>query len=55
MIYKTLQELENKVYKFIQTLTPEIIRSVCGVKYIQLFLINGISSQLFCNNDADFR
>ena len=33
-IYKTLIELENIVCKFIQTLKPEIIRSVCGVNYI---------------------
>ena len=29
-----LKELENKVCKFIQTLTPEIIKSVCNVSYI---------------------
>lgn len=28
-IYKTLPELENKVCKFIRTLNPEIIRSIC--------------------------
>jgi hypothetical protein len=33
-IYKTLEELENKVCKFIITLNPEIIRSVCGVSYL---------------------
>jgi transposase len=33
-IYKTLRELENAVCKFIRTLTPEIIRSVCGVNYV---------------------
>ena len=33
-IYKTLTELENKVCKFIRTLNPEIIRSVCGVSYL---------------------
>jgi hypothetical protein len=33
-IYKTLPELENKVCKFIRTLNPEIIRSVCGVSYL---------------------
>ena len=33
-IYKTLPELENKVCKFIRTLNPEIIRSVCRVSYI---------------------
>jgi len=32
--YKTLYELEDKVCKFIQTLTPEIIRSVCRVSYL---------------------
>ena len=33
-IYKTLQELEKAVCKFVKSLTPEIIRSVCGVSYI---------------------
>jgi transposase len=33
-IYKTLRELENAVCKFVRTLTPEIIRSVCGVNYV---------------------
>ena len=33
-IFKTLTELENRVCKFLQTLTPEIIRTVCGVNYI---------------------
>lgn len=33
-IYKTLLELENKICKFIQTLTPEIIKTVCGVSYV---------------------
>ena len=33
-IYKTLRELENSVCKFVRTLTPEIIRSVCGVSYV---------------------
>lgn len=35
-IYKTLRELENVVCKFVKTLTPEIIKSVCGVGYIEL-------------------
>jgi len=33
-IYKTLPELEDKVCKFVKTLNPEIIRSVCGVSYV---------------------
>ena len=33
-IFKTLKELEDRVCKFIQTLTPEIIRSVYGISYI---------------------
>lgn len=36
VIYKTLEELENKLCKFIRTLTPEIIRSVCNVSYMEL-------------------
>lgn len=35
-IYKTLQELENVVCKFVRTLTPEIIKSVCKVIYMEL-------------------
>jgi transposase len=35
-IYKTLEELESKLCKFIRTLTPEIIRSVCSVSYMEL-------------------
>lgn len=33
-IYKTLRELENAVCRFVRALTPEIIRSVCGVNYV---------------------
>ena len=33
-IYKTLCELENVVCRFVRTLTPETIRSVCGVSYV---------------------
>lgn len=33
-VYKTLCELENKVCKFVSTLTPEIIKSVCKVSYL---------------------
>jgi len=33
-IFKTLRELENRVCRFVQTLTPEIIKSVCNVSYI---------------------
>ena len=33
-IYKTLHELEDTVCEFVKTLTPEIIRSVCGVSYV---------------------
>ena len=33
-IYKTLRELENAVCRFVRTLTPEIIKSVCGVSYV---------------------
>jgi transposase len=35
-IYKTLLELENAVCKFVNTLTPEIIKSVCNVSYVLL-------------------
>ena len=35
-IYKTLPELESKVCKFVRTLNPDIIRSVCNVSYIAL-------------------
>ena len=35
-IYKTLQELEMVVCKFVKLLTPEIIRSVCNVNYVLL-------------------
>jgi len=33
-IFTTLKELENKVCKFVKTLTTEIIKSVCGVSYL---------------------
>jgi transposase len=33
-IFTTLKELEDKICKFVKTLTPEIIRSVCGVSYL---------------------
>ena len=33
-IYKTLRELENVVCKFVKSLTPQIIMSVCGVSYV---------------------
>ncbi len=33
-IYKTLHKLENAVCEFVKRLTPEIIRSVCGVGYV---------------------
>jgi len=33
-VYKTLKELEDRVCRFLQTLTTEIIKSVCGVSYI---------------------
>jgi transposase len=33
-IYKTIRELEDAVCRFIRALTPEIIRSVCGVSYV---------------------
>jgi transposase len=33
-VYKTLKELEDRVCRFLQTLTSEIIKSVCGVSYI---------------------
>lgn len=33
-IYKTIRELENVVCEFVKTLTPEIIKSICGVSYI---------------------
>jgi len=33
-VYETLSELEDKVCKFVRTLTPEIIRSVCRVSYL---------------------
>ena len=35
-IYKTLRKLENIVCKFVNTLTPEIIRTVCRVRYMEL-------------------
>ncbi len=35
-IYKTLRELENAVCKFVNMLTPEIIRSVCNINYVLL-------------------
>ncbi|MEY3250794.1 MAG: hypothetical protein RLZZ27_902 [Actinomycetota bacterium] len=35
-IYKTLRELENAVCRFVRTLTPKIIESVCGVSYMEL-------------------
>jgi transposase len=35
-IYKTLTQLEKTICKFTTTLTPEIIKSVCGVSYIDL-------------------
>ena len=35
-IYKTLPQLESAVFKFVGTLTPEIIKSVCGVSYVVL-------------------
>jgi transposase len=33
-IYKTIRELENVVCEFVKTLTPEIIKSICGVSYL---------------------
>lgn len=33
-IFKTLAELENRVCKFIQTLNPKIIRTVCRISYL---------------------
>ena len=33
-IYQTLRELEDMVCRFVITLTPEIIKSVCGVSYV---------------------
>ena len=33
-IYKTLRELENAVCRFVNKLTPEIIKSICGVSYV---------------------
>lgn len=33
-IYKTLRELEKVVCKFVRTLTPEIIKTVCRVSYV---------------------
>jgi transposase len=33
-IYKSLKELEDKICKFIRTLTPDIIKSVCGIRYV---------------------
>ena len=33
-VYKTIPQLENVVCKFINRLSPEIIRSVCGVSYV---------------------
>ena len=35
-IYKTLPQLEKVVCKFVSNLSSEIIRSVCGVGYIEL-------------------
>ena len=35
-VYKTLPELEDKVCKFVRTLNPEVIRSVCNVIYMEL-------------------
>jgi transposase len=35
-IYKTICELENVVCEFVKTLTPEIIKSICGVGYMEL-------------------
>ena len=35
-IYKTLPDLENQVCKFVRTLNPEIIRSICNVNYVVL-------------------
>jgi transposase len=33
-IFKTLKELEDKVFAFIKNLNPNIIKSVCEVSYI---------------------
>lgn len=35
-VFKTLKELEDRVCAFIKTLTPEIIRTVCNINYIEL-------------------
>ena len=34
-IYKTIEELEDRICEFVKnSLNPEIIRSVCNVKYV---------------------
>ena len=43
-IYKTLPDLENQVCKFVRTLNPEIIRSICNVNYVVLYVNLGIIS-----------
>jgi transposase len=35
-VYTTLRKLENAVCRFINMLTPEIIKSICNVKYVVL-------------------
>jgi transposase len=35
-IYETLRELERVVCKFVNKLSSEIIKSICGVSYIDL-------------------
>ncbi len=35
-LYKTLHQFEDVVCGFVKTLTPEIIKSVCGVNYVAL-------------------
>ena len=35
-IFRTLKELEDKVCRFIQTINPTIIRTVCNVNYREL-------------------
>lgn len=35
-IYQTLSELEDRVCEFVNTLTVEIIKSICGIDYVIL-------------------
>ena len=52
--YDNLKDLEDKICEFVKNnLNPEIIRSVCNVKYVQLYLIIGIRSDKCSDSEIE--